>query len=1122
MLRGPAMAFPQDATLADLVEAQVDRTPGAPALLHEDDALTYAELDARANRLARALQDAGVGPDVPAAILLERSTELAVSLLAVLKAGGACLPLDPAYPPVRLAQMLDDADPPVLLTSERLVTGLPGSWEDRSSHHGGRVIVLERDRDAIARQPSSRPPRSAGPEDLAYLIYTSGSTGEPKGVMLTHRGLVNHNLAVAPLYGLAPGDRVLQFCSIGFDVSVEEIFPTWETGATLVLRPEDLPILGTDWLQWLRRMQITVLNLPTAYWHEWVRDLQRLGEQVPECVRLVIVGGEKALGSAYHAWLGVGGDRVRWLNAYGPAEASVLATVYEPSTGGGSPEDRDPPIGRPLANTTVHVLDDGGELPERGVGERVGEGVGELLIGGVGVARGYLGRPDLTAERFVPDTFDENPGARLYRTGDLARLLPDGNLEFAGRVDEQVKVRGFRIECGEVESVLARHPAVAEVAVVSREDEPGDKRLVAYVVAASEATPTTQQLRRFVSERLPRYMVPSVFARIDALPQTPNGKLDRQRLPHPGEAPRRLAGAAAAAAAAARTPTERALAAIFARVLGVAEIGVEDDFFDLGGHSLQGVQLIAAVRQELGVSIGVGSLFEAPTVAALAAEVQVARDGDELARARDEAARDRDEPPPLVARARRPGEQIPLTLSQEQMWRLETTADPPGLFNVTAQHRFAGPVDAEALRGAISHVVERHQALRASFHPGARAPYQSVAPSLAIELAVYDLSTVSAEDREAELHRRLGAQDAQPFDLALAPLLRAGLYRLEPDRSIAAVTLDHLVCDGTSAYVFLSELSTAYEALVAGRAPALRPLAVQYPDYARWQRSWLTEERLQAQLAYWKQKLTGMPWGPAVPFDRVPERPSRRILTRPVTIEADTYRAMQRLARARRSTVFVVTVAAVQALFSRGGEQTDIVLSTTLSGRQRTEVDGLIGCFHGVGRIRTRLDDDPAFEEVVDRTRETVIGLLEHQDIPFMRIRQAVLADFPSPGPALLAAVPVEVQYFHTAHDEWAPGIGVVEHPGSDKGPDELFFRGHLHPLQVSFLDDGSRLWGQFSYKVDFYDEPTIERLADGLPRLLAAVTHEPGLRLSALGQMLPPEGPGPVARVPGPPGGEG
>jgi amino acid adenylation domain-containing protein len=1044
--------------LADLVEAQVERTPSAVALVGEGDALTYVELDARANRLARALQNAGVGADVPVGVLLERSATLAVALLAILKAGGACLPLDPAHPPLRLTQMIEDASPRVLLSTERLLA--------RLARPSARAILVDRDLPADGDHAAARPPRSVGAEDLAYVIYTSGSTGEPKGVMLTHRGLVNHNVAVARLYDLAPEDRVLQFCSIGFDVSVEEIFPTWETGATLVLRPDDTPILGRPWLEWLRRARVTVLNLPTAYWHEWVRDLERLGEQVPESVRLVIVGGEKALGSAYEAWLRVGGDRVRWVNAYGPAETSILATAYEPTLGTGAPSDRDPPIGRPLANTTVYIEDD-----------EAGGGVGELLIGGVGVARGYLGRADLTSERFVADPSDGDHGGRLYRTGDLVRLRPDGNLEFVGREDEQVKVRGFRIECAEVESALARHPGVAEAAVVTREDEPGNKRLIAYFVASGAGSPTPSELRRFLSERLPRYMVPSAFVVIDALPVTPNGKVARDALPplDPQREPR-------AVVAAECTPAEQAVAAIFSRVLGLTTVGVDEDFFELGGHSLQGMQVLAAVHHELGVQVGVGTLYEAPTVAGLAAAVQAAR-------------AEGDEPSPLLARPRRPEEPIPLTLSQQQMWRLETAADPPGLFNVTAQHRFSEAVDIEALRRALDYVVDRHEALRASFHGGADGPYQVFEPSLHIELAICDLDTVPPEGREGALHERLGVQDAQPFDLAAGPLLRACLYRLDADRSLLATTFDHLICDGTSAYVFLSELTAVYEAFAAGRAPALRPLAVQYADYAVWQHGWLTEERIQRQLDYWTEKLAGMPRGPAVPFDRVPERPSRRIVARDFAIGPDTYRGIEHLARVTHSTVFVVTVAAVQALFSRAGGLTDIVLGTTLSGRRHAEVDGLIGCFHGVGRIRTDLSGAASFEEVVTRARESVIGLIEHQDIPFWRIRQAVLRDFPNRGPALLAAVPVELQYFHTAHDEWAPGAGVVERPGADKGPDELFFRGHLHPLVVTILDDGSRLWGQFSYKSDFYDEATIERLARGLERLVADVTREPALR---------------------------
>ncbi|MBW3645833.1 MAG: amino acid adenylation domain-containing protein, partial [Actinobacteria bacterium] len=472
-----AAAVPADPlTLVALVEATVARSPEAVAVVAGDESLNYAELHARAEALARSLRRLGIGPDVLVGICLERSLEMAVGLLGILRAGGACLPLDPTYPPDRLAFMLDDAAAPVLLTSRRLERRLPAGAAtvvclDDASGDGGSDG--DNDGDAgIPGRPAAAPP---GPDDVAYVIYTSGSTGTPKGVLLTHRGLALHAVAAARLYDLGPDDRVLQFCSIGFDVSVEELFCTWATGGTVVLRPDDTPLVGREWLDWLQRRRITVLNLPTAYWQEWVRDLAARGEAVPEAVRLVIVGGERASAEAYRTWLEVGGRRARWVNAYGPTETSVMATAYAPAPGTPLAEGSDPPIGRPLPDVSAHLLDPEGRPVPPGV-------AGELHLGGPAVARGYLRRPELTAERFVPDPFDDRPGARLYRTGDLVRALPSGELEFLGRLDDQVKVRGFRIELGEVEAAVAAHPQVAEAVVTAREDTPGDKRLVAYVV----------------------------------------------------------------------------------------------------------------------------------------------------------------------------------------------------------------------------------------------------------------------------------------------------------------------------------------------------------------------------------------------------------------------------------------------------------------------------------------------------------------------------------------------------------------------------------------------------------------------------------------------------------------
>ena len=1038
----------------ELFEAQAQRSPDRTAVVAGRSALTYAELDARANRLAHHLQAFGIGADRLVGVCLHRSLDLAVGLLAVLKAGGACVPLDPSYPAERLAFLVVDAGLDTILTSRPLVDRLPA---------GPRLVRLDADADAWAGRPPSPPPRAVGAEDVAYVIYTSGSTGQPKGVLLIHRGLVNHHRAAVDLYALGPGDRVLQFCSLGFDASIEEIFPTWAAGATVVFRSDDVPILGRAWLRWLRAQHITVLNIPTAYWHAWVHDLDRLGETVPEDVRLVIVGGEKARGQAYRTWLRVSGGRVRWINAYGPTEATCMSTVYEAPPGGGTGgagEERDPPLGRPLPNTTVRVVDDRDEPVAPGA-------TGELLLGGAGLARGYLNRPDLTAARFVDDPAG---GARLYRTGDLVRFLDSGDLEYVGRVDDQVKIRGFRVECGEVEAAVARHPAVAGAVVVGREDPPADRRLIAYVVTVDALRAPAEELRRFVAAHLPEHMVPSAFVTLDTFPLTPNGKVDRANLPDPDLA----CTAHVRSPVRPRDELEERIIDIWAAVLGVdrARLGVDDDFFDLGGHSLLAAQVIAQVREELGTDTRLSAIFEAPTPGGLAAHV----------RAHGATGR---RTPPLTPKPRRPGQRFPLSLAQEQMWGLEVAADPPGLYNVTALHRFDHRADEEALRMALAHLVDRHETLRTSIVVEDGLPAQAVAPRLPVGLEVADLGTTPHAEREREVRRRTAEQDALAFDLSRPPLFRAQLLHLDQTSSQLVVTLDHLICDGTSAEVFVTELADVYESLRSGREPRLLPLEVQFADFALWQRRWLTEEVLQRQLAWWVEKLDGMPLGPAIPFDHVPATPTRRIAFRPFGAAPDTCALLQRLARRSHSSVFIVCAAAVQAVLGREGGTTDVVVSTTLSGRQRVEVDGLISMFAGVGRIRTDLGGDPAFTDVVSRARASVLGLFEHQDVPFMQVRRAVVPDFPTDPLGVAAAVPVELGYFHTGR--------------SAAAAPELFFRGQLHPLSIVLRDDGEQISGEVGYKLDYYEETTINRLVAALDQVLRAVARDPSLRLSQL-----------------------
>ncbi|MGH9179320.1 MAG: amino acid adenylation domain-containing protein, partial [Acidimicrobiales bacterium] len=1041
--RGPSRPVRTEG-LHRLVAAAADRAPAASALVVGPAVLSYAELAERAGAVAAALSKRGVGPEVVVGLSTGRTADLVVGALGILEAGGAVLPLDPAWPSARVEAVLGEAGAAVVLRAEEVAeladAGGGDGWE----------------------------PPAGGPGGLAYVISTSGSTGRPKAVALTHRNLVNEVVAMAELLQLEPSDRVLQFCSVAFDVSVEEIFATLSSGAALVLTPPDVPVFGPEWLDWLDRSGVTVLDLPTSYWQEWARDLHRMGRTVPGPVRAVLVGGEQARAGAYRQWLDVGGRGVRWLNCYGPTETSVAATVWAPRPGEELPLGTDPPIGRPLPNTSAYVLDRHGHLVPPGA-------VGELYLGGAGVARGYLNQPALTAERFVPDVVTPEPGAYLYRTGDLARWRSDACLAFLGRLDDQVKVRGFRIELGEVEACLASHPDVDRAAVVAAEDRQGQRQLVAYVVpGAAERSALPSSVRAYLTERLPAYMVPTAIVVLDELPLTPSGKIDRRALAAP------VAGRPDGHPAPARTGPEAELAAIWSAVLGV-DVGVDDDFFELGGHSLLAAQVVAQAREAFGRELPLRALFEAPTVAGLAAVLADAATGDGR------------RGPRLEPVARPPDAAFPLSLAQEQMWALEAAAEPPGLYNLTALHRFEGPVDAVALERALGLLVARHEPLRTAFAARQGQVRQVVASSAQVLLARTDLTGTPADRTAAELRRHVAEHDALPFDLARPPLLRARLFTTATG-AVLAVTFDHLVCDGPSAYVFLGELADAYDAAVDGREPVLPPLRVQYADFALWQRQWATEERLGEQLDYWERVLKGLPSGPAVPFDHRPTAPARRVATRNLTLATVAYDALQALARSSRSTVFVVGVAAVSALLARAGGRTDVVMSTTLSGRQRPELDGLVGMFSGVARIRMDLGGDPSFATVLDRAREVVWGMFDHADVPFLRVRQAVLPDFPSAPLEVAAAVPVELGYFRVAHDARRPGAGVVVRPA-----DELFTRGQLHPLSITLLDDGTRLGGEISYKPDYYGPATIEALASGLERLLAAAVAGPARQLSTL-----------------------
>ena len=820
--------YPLQLGLHELIEAQAARTPDRIAVQLDGESLTYQALDARANQLARRLVACGAKPDVLVGVCMERSLELVVALFGVLKAGAAYVPLDPSYPTDRLAFMAEDAAAPVILTQPHLRGVLPPT--------GAEVVVLEPGWTALAGE-STAPIRSGVAGDhLAYTIYTSGSTGRPKGAMNTHRGIVNRLLWMQETYALGADDRVLQKTPFSFDVSVWELFWPLLAGARLVLaRPE-----GHKDSRYLVDL-IAGQGITTAHFVPSMLQVFLDEPDVQRCasLRRVIASGEALpveLVERFFARLSA-----ELHNLYGPTEAAVDVTAWACQPG---ERRRSVPIGRPIANTTIHILDRNGAPVPVGV-------PGELHIGGVQVARGYLGRPELTVERFVPDAFSATPDARLYRTGDLARYRPDGEIEYLGRLDHQIKLRGFRIELGEIEATLTGHPAVREAIVVAQDDRAAGPRLLAFVVPSSGQTIDLADLQTHLKAALPDYMVPSAVIPLERLPLLPNGKIDRGALPlvdvvweEPAEeylAP--------------RTDVERALAAIWADVLKLDRVGVRADFFALGGHSLLATRVMTRIRGDLGVDIPLRRLFEAPTVAALAVDVESAAKAEAVSPAI---------PPPGPVTRTRPA---PASFVQRRMWFFDQVSPGSAAYNIPLILELAGPLAHERLERALAMLVERHAVLRTTLQvlDGDVVQVVGAAPP---PVPMLDLSRLTPGEREEAVRRQTTEQARRPFDLAQGPLVRPCLLRLAPDAHLLTVTAHHAVLDGWSIAIFVRELAETYAALTEARPLALPALPIQYADFAEWQRAWLTDGALAPQLAYWRRQLAGAPELLDLPADR--------------------------------------------------------------------------------------------------------------------------------------------------------------------------------------------------------------------------------------------------------------
>ncbi len=952
--------YPSDKCIHQLFEEQVARTPEAVAVVFEDQQLTYRELNNRANQLAHYLQKFGIGPEVLVGLCVERSIEMVVGLLGILKAGGAYVPLDPSYPKDRLAFMIQDTQVPVILTDVICAGKLPPS--------DARVIRLDEDWKEISQEARENPQFSSTPSQLACVIYTSGSTGQPKGVMVSHRALATHTISAVEHYGLGSIDRVLQFASLSFDVAAEEIFPAWLSGAAVVLLPERTPTID-DFVDYLIKEGITVVNLPSAYWHQWVDELDRLDKKLPPSLRLLIVGNEKVLLDHFERWHQAFGGKVRWLNAYGPTEATITAAVYEAPQGDENYRDlTSVPIGRPMPNRQIYILDQYLQPVPIGV-------TGEIFIDGPALALGYLNNSELTAEKFIANPFCPDSSARLYRTGDLGRYLPDGNIEFLGRIDNQVKIRGYRIELGEIEAVLGQHPAVREAIVLAREgsskDSTGspttDKRLVAYVVAPSNTS--TNELRSFLKQKLPDYMIPSAFVFLDALPLTPNGKLDRKALPAPDQSRPELEETLTAP----RNPVEEIVASIWAEVLKLEKVGIQDNFFDLGGHSLLATQVVSRIGRALQVELPLRALFETPTVAGLAERVEEARRKEQGLQAL-----------PILPVSR--DKDIPLSFSQQRLWFLDQYEPNSSVYNIPSAIRLTGALDVSALEQSVQEMFNRHEALRTTFSTVEGQAVQVIAPSLKLALPVIDLSETAEAQRE-EQARLLAQEEARrPFDLSQGPLFRARLLQLGKQDHVLLMTLHHIVSDGWSMGVMYHELSVLYQAFCNSQPSPLADLSIQYADYAVWQREWLKGEELERQISYWKKQLEGI--SPLqLPTDRPrPPVQTHRGARQSLVLSQELTEQLKTLSRQEGATLYMTLLAAFQTLLHRYSGQDDIAVGSPIAGRNRAEIEGLIGFFINSLVMRTNFSGDPSFKELLCHVREVSLGAYAHQDIPFEKV----------------------------------------------------------------------------------------------------------------------------------------
>jgi amino acid adenylation domain-containing protein len=1029
-------AYSENDCLHLLFDDQVRETPAAVALISDQEQIAYAELCRRANQIAQYLRRHGVEPEVRVGICLERSIDMVASLLGVLKAGGAFVPFDPEHPQERLDYMIEDTGINVLIT-QRSLAGLFSGFT-------GCLVCVESDYQALSGIEPTALNSGVVAGNAAYVIYTSGSTGRSKGVVISHDAICNQVRWMRSIFRLTCLDRVIQKASLSFDASMGEIFGALITGAPLILAKPGGQLDGDYLVTLMKEQKVTFIDLPPSLLRVLLehREFRNIG------LRWIVSGGEVLPLDLQQ--LCTNSVAAQLYNTYGPTETTVQSAFWACSQ---AETEASVPIGRPVANTEMYVLDERLQLLPVGI-------PGELYIGGVGLARGYSNCADLTAERFLPDHYSGREGERLYRTGDKGKWRNDGALEFLGRVDHQVKVRGFRIELGEIEVVLGGHEKIRE-AVVVQEEAGGEKRLVAYVVAREKEI-SAVELQGYMRRKLPRYMVPAAVISLPSLPLTSSGKVDRRALPKMERRGQEWEKKYVAP----RTAAAELLAEIWSTVLQVERVGVEDNFFELGGHSLLAMKIVSRVEQIFHVKLPLRSLFEFPTISKMAEKIETA------ASPRQELA---------VARVER-GETVPASFAQQRLFFLQQLEPSASHYNVPLRLRLIGSLNVPAFTQSVSEIVQRHEALRTRFAVMDGVPTQLIDDPPQSTVQVVDLQAIPAQQRERHLQDFAAKHARRPFDLTRGPLLRATLLRLSDQEHVFLLVIHHAVIDAWSLEVFANELEILYGCFARRHKTTLPVLAIQYADFAIWRTRSMQEPVLDDQLAYWRRQLADVP---DMEIPTTLPRSSRQThegACYDFQFSMELVNALRDLGRRESVTLMMIVMAAFKVLLYRYSGQRDIAIGTPISGRNRAELEGLIGLFLNLIVLRTDLSGEPSFRELLRKVREVALSAYARQDVPFERLVEEL-----QPKRDLSRAPFFQVMLVvqHSPQQHWAlPGITVTaEHVRNLPAKFDL---------TLTLTTEGESLQGCLHYRCDLFDEPTIRRMSGHLLRLLSYANEKP------------------------------